>query len=79
MIKSSFKKIKYYYTCLLFSFQYLSKISQFNTDQDYVVYRSSKFSEEEFQALKPKRIPTLFEFLKNSFQLVLTLKKQKIC
>jgi len=52
--KSGFENIVYYYTCLLASFEYFSKNTKFNQNHDLVVYRASKFSEEEFQVYDKK-------------------------
>jgi len=62
--KSGFENIKYYYTCLLSSFQYFSKNTQFNFNEDLVVYRASGYSEEEFQAYKAKNNQNIIRIFK---------------
>jgi len=74
MIISDFEKIKYYYTCLLFSFQYFSKITKFNTNNDLIVWRASKFSQEEFQAYEAKNKRNIIRIFK---EFLSTSKEEK--
>ncbi len=50
--KHNYDYIKYYYTFMLFSFQYFSSNIQskyFNRDEDLIVYRGSQFSDSELE------------------------------
>ena len=50
--KLDLQKIKYYYTCLLFSFSYFSKYTseKYSNEKDnLIVYRSSLFPENEIE------------------------------
>jgi len=69
--KSKLENIKYFYTSLLASFQYFSKKTKFNCNQDLIVYRVSEFSDEEAESYNKqnnKNIYRIFnEFLSTSF------------
>jgi len=68
--KSNYEKIKYYYVCLLSSFQYLSTNTKLNKNEDTFVYRASKISEEEFKEYNSQKdmkiIRKFKEFLSTS-------------
>jgi len=70
MNKSAFDSIKYYYTCLLASFQFINQNTNINHDKELIVYRASRFSEEEFTEYKHKKnsniIRVFKEFLSTS-------------
>jgi len=66
--------LKYYYICLLASFQYLSKKSQLDKDKEQSVFIIKGCSDEEFQEIKNKskgKINHIFkEFLKTTFDYI---------
>jgi len=71
MNKSAFENIKYYYTCLLSSFEYFKENNKLNNNnEDIIVYRVSKFSDEEqiaYEAKDNRNIIRIFkEFLSTS-------------
>jgi len=77
MNKSAFEKIKYYYTCLLSCFQYINENTELNNNnEDIIVYRASKFSDEEYNAYQAKdntNIIRIFkEFLSTSMDIETT-------
>jgi len=63
--KLEFEKIKIYCISLLASFQFLSQNNTLNQDEDMVVYRASRCSDEELQKFQnsPKIFPLFKEFL----------------
>jgi len=52
--KVELEKIKYFYISLLASFKYLNKFIKIKDDQDLIVYRASRFSEQEFKQYQNK-------------------------
>jgi len=62
--KTAYDIIKYYYTCLLASFQYFSQTTNMNKDNDLIVYRASQCSENEFIEYKTKDNSNIFRIFK---------------
>jgi len=62
--KIGFEQIKYYYICLLASFEYFSQNTHINQNQDIIVYRASRCSEEEFKEYENKNNSNIIRIFK---------------
>jgi len=62
--KTVSEKIKYYYTSLLASFQFFSHNTEYNKDQNLVVYRANICSDEEYLTYERKNNSNMIRIFK---------------
>jgi len=74
MNKTEFENIKYYYTCLLSSFQYFSKNFNLEKNEDIIVYRASKFSKEEYEFYQKKNKANIIRIFKEFLSTTVDIK-----
>jgi len=74
MNKIAFENIKYYYTCLLSSFQYFSKNHNLDNNKDLIVYRASKFNKEELQFYKKNNNSNITRIFKEFLSTTIDIK-----